>query len=100
MPEEAIRRLEERFEQIIQSEGQTVLGWRTVPTSNSMLGETAKSCEPFIRQIFIGRNPQLEEDIAFSSMAQDKVGHALALYTILHEQKIMILLLCLPSLLE
>ena len=33
-----------------------------------------------------GLGPILEEDIAFSSMAQDKVGHALALYTIMHEQ--------------
>lgn len=33
-----------------------------------------------------GLAPTLEEDIAFSSIAQDKLGHALALYTILHEQ--------------
>lgn len=33
-----------------------------------------------------GLGPVLEEDIAFSSMAQDKIGHALALYTILHEE--------------
>ena len=33
-----------------------------------------------------GIGPILEEDIALSSMAQDKVGHALALFTILHEQ--------------
>src|SRR6185295_955487 len=33
-----------------------------------------------------GLGPILEEDIAFSSMAQDKIGHALALYTIMHEQ--------------
>jgi ring-1,2-phenylacetyl-CoA epoxidase subunit PaaC len=33
-----------------------------------------------------GIGPMLEEDLAFSSMAQDKVGHAWALYTILHEQ--------------
>ena len=45
------RRLEERFEQIIQSEGQTVLGWRTVPTNNSALGETARACEPAMRQV-------------------------------------------------
>lgn len=32
-----------------------------------------------------GLGPILEEDIAFSSMAQDKIGHALALYTILQE---------------
>jgi len=32
-----------------------------------------------------GIGPMLEEDLAFSSMAQDKVGHASALYKILHE---------------
>jgi ring-1,2-phenylacetyl-CoA epoxidase subunit PaaC len=32
-----------------------------------------------------GFGPLLEEDIAFSSMAQDKIGHSLSLYTILHE---------------
>lgn len=31
-----------------------------------------------------GLGPLLEEDIAFSSMAQDKVGQSLALYTLLH----------------
>jgi phenylacetate-CoA oxygenase PaaI subunit len=32
-----------------------------------------------------GLGPILEEDIAFSSMAQDQMGHAQALYTLLHE---------------
>lgn len=32
-----------------------------------------------------GMGPLLEEDIAFSSMAQDKIGQSLALYTLLHE---------------
>lgn len=32
-----------------------------------------------------GIGPLLEEDLAFSSMAQDKIGHAMALYTVLHE---------------
>jgi ring-1,2-phenylacetyl-CoA epoxidase subunit PaaC len=32
-----------------------------------------------------GVGPILEEDIAFSSMAQDKVGQSLAFYTLLHE---------------
>ena len=59
------RRIEEKFEQIVQSEGQTVLGWRTVPTNNSMLGETAKSCEPFMRQVFVGRNAEIEDELAF-----------------------------------
>lgn len=33
-----------------------------------------------------GLGPVMEEDIAFSSMAQDKIGHAWALYKILHEE--------------
>src|SRR5688500_14027833 len=32
-----------------------------------------------------GFGPLLEEDIAFSSMAQDKVGQSHALYTLLHQ---------------
>lgn len=32
-----------------------------------------------------GMGPLLEEDIAFSSMAQDKVGQSLAFYTLLHQ---------------
>ena len=32
-----------------------------------------------------GFGPLLEEDIAFSSMAQDKVGQSLALYQMLHQ---------------
>jgi glutamate synthase domain-containing protein 2/glutamate synthase domain-containing protein 1/glutamate synthase domain-containing protein 3 len=59
------RRLVEVFEHIIQSEGQTVLGWRTVPTNNSSLGETAKASEPFIRQVFIGRNPAIKDEMEF-----------------------------------
>jgi len=59
------RRLEELFGQIVQSEGQILLGWRTVPTDNTSLGETAKASEPFIRQVFIGRNPALTDDMAF-----------------------------------
>ena len=59
------RRLEEHFEQIVQSEGQTLIGWRTLPTDNSMLGETARNSEPFMRQVFIGRDPALEDDAVF-----------------------------------
>ena len=33
-----------------------------------------------------GHAPILEEDIAFSNIAQDELGHALVWYTILHEQ--------------
>ena len=58
------RKLEERFEQVVRSEGQTLLGWHTVHTDNSMLGETAKSAEPFIRQVFIGCGSDITDEAA------------------------------------
>ncbi len=59
------RRLEERFEKIVQSEGQVVLGWRTVPVDNSSLGETARSSEPMIRMVLVGRGPATPDAAAF-----------------------------------
>ncbi len=56
------RRIEERIEQLIQSEGQLFLGWRTVPTQNASLGETAKSAEPYMRQVFVGKGANLDPD--------------------------------------
>lgn len=53
------------FEQIVAEEGQTILGWRDVPTDNSPLGNTAKASEPFIEQVFIQRSPDLVDDLAF-----------------------------------
>jgi len=53
---DARRTFEAEFEQIVAEEGQTVLGWRDVPTDNSTLGATAIAGEPFVRQIFIGCN--------------------------------------------
>src|ERR1700733_14331731 len=59
------RRLEEHFEQIVQSEGQSIIGWRTLPVDNSTLGETAKASEPFMRQVFIARDPTLTDEAVF-----------------------------------
>ena len=57
LPPDADRRAacEARFEDIIRAEGQRVLGWRTVPTDDSTLGNTARAGEPVVRQVFIGR---------------------------------------------
>jgi glutamate synthase (NADPH/NADH) large chain len=49
------RRCEELFEQVVQAEGQRVLGWRDVPTDNHLLGPTARNAQPVIRQLFIGQ---------------------------------------------
>ena len=52
-------RIQDLFSHIAAEEGQRVLGWRDVPTDDSSLGETAKSGEPVIRQLFIGRGEAL-----------------------------------------
>ena len=59
------KKCEQKFEEIVAEEGQIFLGWRTVPTNNSTLGETAKSGEPFIRQAFIGRGDGVKTDMDF-----------------------------------
>jgi len=56
---------ERAIEKIIADEGQRLLGWRSVPTNNLNLGETAKSCEPFMRQVFIGRGQAIQDVMAF-----------------------------------
>src|SRR5262245_7730954 len=56
------RKLEEKFGHIIQSVGLTLLGWRSVPTDSSSLGDTARMSEPFMRQVFVGRGPELSDD--------------------------------------
>ncbi|GCL59896.1 glutamate synthase large subunit [Microcystis aeruginosa] len=55
----------QEFEKIAAEEGLKVLGWRDVPTDNSSLGNSAKSTEPFIEQVFIERDATLSDDLAF-----------------------------------
>ncbi len=59
------RRIEEVFARVVQAEGQIYLGARTVPVDNSMLGETARQSEPFIRQVFIERGEDTPDEASF-----------------------------------
>ncbi|MDB6016277.1 MAG: large subunit of NADH-dependent glutamate synthase [Pedosphaera sp.] len=59
------KQCEQIFDKIVAEEGQSVIGWRDVPTNNSSLGDTAKASEPFMRQVFIKRNAKLTDDMAF-----------------------------------
>ena len=49
------------FEKIINEEGQQFLGWREVPTDDSLLGPSAKQDEPTFKQIFIGKSAELDK---------------------------------------
>src|SRR5262245_46696408 len=58
-------RCERLIVDVINQEGQQLLGWRTVPTDNSSLGRTARAAEPKIRQLFIKRSDAIADDMAF-----------------------------------
>ena len=62
------------FERIVKEEGQQVLGWRKVHTINRSMGETAKAREPYVSQIFIGKNPSLKDQLVSA-----KAHHHLAM---------------------
>jgi glutamate synthase (NADPH) large chain len=52
-------------ERVIEAEGQHLLGWRSVPVDNQCLSKLVTDAEPVHRQVFIGRDPAIEEDDAF-----------------------------------
>ena len=59
------RACEAVLEETVREMGQSVLGWRTVPTHDASLGATARSAEPVVRQVFVGRNDAIAGDMAF-----------------------------------
>ncbi|QMV41471.1 glutamate synthase large subunit [Cohnella cholangitidis] len=67
LPQDAALRasFEKRLESIVREEGQALIGWRTVPTNDSKLGETAKSVQPFVRQAFIGQQGSFVDELGF-----------------------------------
>jgi len=63
--EEPRKTFEATLERIVDEEGQRLIGWRDVPTDDSLLGPTARESKPFIRQFFIRRNEDVKDDAAF-----------------------------------
>ena len=62
MPRESASRqvCEQELERMVKKEGQVVLGWRDVPVDREMpMSPTVRDSEPVIRQIFIGRGPDV-----------------------------------------
>jgi glutamate synthase (NADPH/NADH) large chain len=62
LPKEQGSRLacEQELERRIQIEGQVVLGWRDVPVDSNMpMSPAVKEREPVIRQVFVGRGPDV-----------------------------------------
>ncbi|GLS03575.1 glutamate synthase [Chitiniphilus shinanonensis] len=62
LPKEAASRAacQEELERAVRAEGQVVLGWRDVPVDSEMpMSPKSKAAEPVIRQLFIGRGPDV-----------------------------------------
>jgi glutamate synthase (NADPH/NADH) large chain len=62
LPKEHASRLacEQELERAVKAEGQVLLGWRDVPVDREMpMSPTVRTKEPVIRQIFIGRGPDV-----------------------------------------
>ncbi len=53
------------FEAVVKREGQQVLGWREVPVNNTVIGDIARSVEPVISQVFVGRGAGVSDQAAF-----------------------------------
>jgi glutamate synthase (ferredoxin) len=54
------------LEKILREEGVEIIGWRDVPTDNSSLGNTAKSGEPLVRQLFLQRPANCLDEQTFN----------------------------------
>lgn len=55
----------ETFANIVQDEGQKILGWREVPIDKSTIGETAKAVMPRFLQVFIEKNQAIKDEMEF-----------------------------------
>ncbi len=62
--EDARRAAQQMVEEVAESEGQQVLGWRRVPTNSSAIGWLARESEPQIYQVFLAQvaEPRLHGD--------------------------------------
>ena len=53
------------FGDVVRAEGQALLGWRPVPRRADAVGEVARTMEPDVVQVFIGRGKQTRDWEAF-----------------------------------
>jgi glutamate synthase (NADPH/NADH) large chain len=73
-------RCRETLATIVSEEGQTLLGWRPVPTDDSPVGPSARSVEPTIEQVLIGRGAAVPDAQVFERklyVIRKRVEHAI-----------------------
>ncbi len=90
LPKEHASRIacEQEIERAARIEGQVVLGWRNVPLDETMpMSPTVRAKEPVIRQIFIGRGPDIMVTDALERklyVIRKSSGHAIQALKLLH----------------
>ncbi|WP_295994014.1 glutamate synthase central domain-containing protein, partial [Rugamonas sp.] len=90
LPKENASRIacEQEIERAVRIEGQVVLGWRNVPVDCDMpMSPTVRAKEPVIRQIFIGRGPDIMVTDALERklyVIRKSSGHAIQALKLLH----------------
>jgi len=89
LPQEPGSRMacEQEIERAIAAEGQVLLGWRDVPTSNEGLSERTKEVEPVIRQVFVARGSRDMDQAALERklyVIRKRAGHAIQALALRH----------------
>jgi glutamate synthase (NADPH/NADH) large chain len=90
LPKENASRIacEQEIERAVRIEGQVVLGWRNVPIDCDMpMSPTVRAKEPVIRQIFIGRGPDIMVTDALERklyVIRKSSGHAIQALKLIH----------------
>lgn len=90
LPKEHASRIacEQEIERAVRIEGQVVLGWRNVPVDCEMpMSPQVRNREPIIRQIFIGRGPDVMVTDALERklyVIRKSSGHAIQALKLIH----------------
>ncbi len=66
------------FEKHFKEQGLDILGWRNVPVDTTVLGELAAKTQPFIKQVFVGKENAKQDDFQFNLkmfIARKKAEH-------------------------
>ncbi len=85
------RACEEEIERAVRGEGQVMLGWRDVPVNRTMpMSPAVKAKEPVIRQLFVGRGPDVLVTDAFERklyIIRKRASHAIRALKLKHGQE-------------
>lgn len=74
LPPDIVERenVQRHFERIVEANGQSVLGWRTVPVHPEVLGEKSRQSMPYMAQVFIQPSQNLLDRLEIDDNAFER----------------------------